>query len=67
MELNTKEKWLDLLGIQKQPLKSHKVCSLHFPGGKKVLNALPTAFGPSYRQTKNSSEGRGSADSPNVG
>ncbi len=61
MESSTKEKWLNLLGIQKQPLKSHKVCSLHFPGGKKVLDALPTAPMSSYRQTKNSSEGRDSA------
>jgi hypothetical protein len=42
-ESSLKETWLNLLGIQKQPLESHKVCSLHFPGGKKVLiNSLPT-------------------------
>ena len=58
VEFKTKEKWLDLLGIQKQPLKSLKVCSLHFPGEKKVLNALPTAAMPSYRQTKSSSQMR---------
>ena len=61
-ESSTKEKWLNLLGIQKQILKSHKVCSLHFPGGRKMLNALPTAPMSSHRQTKNSSEGRCSTD-----
>ena len=65
-ESSTKEKWLNLLGIQKQILKSHKVCSLHFPGGRKVLNALPTAPMSSHRQTKTSSEGRGSTDCASV-
>ena len=36
------ETWLNLLGTKKQPLKSHKVCSLHFPSEKKILNSLPT-------------------------
>ena len=35
---------VELIGNFKQPLKSHKVCSLHFPGGRKVLGALPTCF-----------------------
>ena len=35
---SVKETWLNLLGIKKQPLKSYKVCSLHFSGGKKTLN-----------------------------
>ena len=43
-ELSLKETRLNLLGISKQPLKSHKVCSLHFPGGRKVLGALPTSI-----------------------
>jgi hypothetical protein len=50
-ESSLKETWLNLLGIQKQPLKSHKVCSLHFPGGKKVFNSLPTTPMSSYKQT----------------
>ena len=33
---------------------------------KESVNALPTAAMSSYRQTKNSSEGRGSVDCPNV-
>ena len=57
-ERTLKETWLNLLGISKQPLKSHKVCSLHFPGGKKVLGALPTSTLFSNRQTCNSKSGR---------
>ena len=60
-ESSVKETWLNLLGIKKQPLKSHKVCSLHFPGGKKTINALPSMPMSSCRQTKNSRKGR---DSP---
>ena len=48
------------IGYKKQPLKSHKVCSLHFPGGKKT-NALPSMPMSSCRQTKNSRKG---IDSP---
>ncbi|XP_028406791.1 uncharacterized protein LOC114529234 [Dendronephthya gigantea] len=57
-EPSSKETWLNLLGISKQPLKSHKVCSLHFPGGKKVLGALPRSSSFSNRQTSNSKCGR---------
>ena len=57
-EPSLKETWLNLLGISKQPLKSHKVCSLHFPGGRKVLGALPTSSLFSNRQTSNSKIGR---------
>ena len=31
-----------------------------------MLNALPTAAMPLYRQTKNRSEGRSSVDCPNI-
>jgi hypothetical protein len=58
MDSSLKEIWLNLLGIQSQPLKSHKVCSLHFPGGKKSFGALPTVVKISCRQTINSSNGR---------
>ena len=57
-DLDIKETWLNLLGIDKQPLKSHKVCSLHFPGGKKSFGALPTVLNCSGRQTFNSNVGR---------
>ena len=57
-ESSLKEAWLNLVGIQKQPLESHKICSLHFRGGKKVSNLLPTTPMSSYRQTNNSSESR---------
>jgi hypothetical protein len=53
-----KETWLNLLHIDKLPLKSHKICSLHFPGGKKSFGALPTVLKLSCRQTVNSSQGR---------
>ena len=53
-----KETWLNLLHIDKQPLKSHKICSLHFPGGKKSFGALPTVLKLSCRQTVNSNQGR---------
>ena len=59
-ESSVKETWLNLLGIKKQPLKSHKVCSPHFPGGKKTLNSLQTMPMSSCRQTKNSCEDRNS-------
>ena len=62
-EPSLKETWLNLLGISKQPLKSHKVCSLHFPGGRKVLGALPTSSLFSNRQTSNSKIGRNLTDS----
>ena len=39
-------------------MKSHKICSLHFPGGKKSFGALPTALKLSCRQTVNSNQGR---------
>jgi hypothetical protein len=39
-----KETWLNLLHIDKQPLKSHKMCSLHSPGGKKSFGASPTVL-----------------------
>ena len=39
-------------------LKSHKVCCLHFPSGKKVLGALPTSSLFSNRKTCNSKSGR---------
>ena len=58
-ESSVKETWLNLLGVKKQPLKSHKVCLLHFPSGKKT-NSLPTMRMSSRRQTKNSCEGRNS-------
>ena len=58
-----KETWLNLLGISKQPLKSHKVCSLHFPGGRKVLGALPTSSLFSNKQTSNSKIGMNLTDS----
>ena len=57
-DLDIKETWLNLLGIDKQPLKSHKVCSLHSPGGKKSFGALPTVLNCSGRQTFNSNVGR---------
>ena len=57
-ETSLKQTWLNLLGISKQPLKSHKVCYLHFPSGKKVLGALPTSSLFSNRQTCNSKIGR---------
>ena len=53
-ESSVKETWLILLGVKKQRLKSHQVCSLHFPGGKKTLNSLPTMPMSLCRQTKNS-------------
>ena len=61
-EPSLKETWSNLLGISKQPLKSHKVCSLHFPGGRKVLGALPTSSLFSNRQTSNSKIGRNVTD-----
>ena len=57
-DLDLRETWLNLLCIDRQPLKSHKVCSLHFPGGKKSYGALPTVQNVSSRQTVNSSKGR---------
>ena len=57
-ETSLKQTWLNLLGISKQPLKSHKVCYLHFPSGKKVLGALPTSNLFSNRQTCNSKIGK---------
>ena len=57
-DLSIKETCLNLLGIDKQPFKSHKVCSLHFPGGKKSFGALPTVLNCSGRQTSNSNIGR---------
>ena len=56
VESSLRETWMNLLGITKEPLKSHKVCSLHFPGGKKLYGALPTAFIPSSRSTEKSRE-----------
>ena len=53
-----KETWLNLLGIDKQPFKSHKVCLLHFLGGKKSFGALPTVPDCSGRRTSNSNIGR---------
>ena len=55
---STNETWLNLLGISKQLLKSHKVCFIHFPGAKEVLGALPTSSSFSNRQTSNSKSGR---------
>ena len=57
-ETSLKQTWLNLLGISKQPLKSHKVCCLHFPSGKKVLSALPTSSLFSNPRTCNSKSGR---------
>ena len=56
--MNFKETWLNLLGIDKQPLKSHKVCSLLFPGGKKSFGALSNVLNCSGRQGFNSNVGR---------
>ena len=47
-----RETWMNLLGIIKEPLRNHKVCSFHFPGGKKLYGTLPTAFIPSTRHTE---------------
>ena len=47
-----RETRMNLLGITKEPVRSHKVCSLHFPGGKKLHGTLPTAFIQSTRQTE---------------
>ena len=47
-----REASMSLLGITKEPLRSHKICSLHFPGGKKLYGTLPTAFIPSTRHTE---------------
>jgi hypothetical protein len=44
--------------VDKQPVKSHKIWSLHFPGRKKSFGALPTVLKLSCRQTVNSSQGR---------
>ncbi len=48
----------EFIGIQSQPLKSHKVCSLHFPGAKKSFGSLTTVIKKSCRQTVNCSQGR---------
>lgn len=61
-----RETWMNLLGIIKHPLNSHKVCSLHFPGDKKLYGALTTAFTPSSRCTKNSTEHLSCANSKNT-
>ena len=58
MDSSLKETWLNLLGIQSEPLKSHKMCSLHFPARKKSFGAFPTVVKISCRQTVNSSQGR---------
>ena len=52
VKAGSRETWMNLLSITKEPLRSHKVCSLHFPDGKKLYGTLPTAFIPSTRQTE---------------
>ena len=43
-------------------MKSHKVCSLHFPGGRKVSGALPASSLFSNRQTSSSKIARNLTD-----
>ena len=66
LELSLKQIWMNLLHIERSPLKSHKICSLHFPGGKKSFGALPTVLNTTCRKTINSSEGRKSILNHNI-